>query len=60
MLGSESMLGIGKGEGVKFGEEESFQDLDGGTKEGYRPVSRSRSGRFTRLRDRDYYRILPD
>ena len=60
MLGSESMLGVGKGEGVKFGEEESFKDFDGRTKEGYGPVPRSRSGRFTRLRDRDYYRVLPD
>ena len=40
VVGAEAVLGGGKGEGIKFREEESFEDFDGGAQEGDGTVSR--------------------
>ena len=59
-VGSETVLCVGKGDGVELRELESLQHLDGGTQEGDGTVAAGLGGRFSRFEDRDNYCMFPN
>ena len=59
-VGSETVLCVGKGNGVELRKLESLQHLDGGTQEGNGTVAAGLGGRFARFEDRDNYCMFPD
>ena len=46
-VGTETVLGVGEGDGVELGEEESLEHLDCGTQEGDGTVAAGLEGGFS-------------